>query len=110
MYSTIKIDIKELTFKSIIGILPIEREKKQKVIVDIKCEYKFYKNTDDFVDYSKIAKFTKKYIKKNKFFLIEDAILSLKSELYSKFKIDNLQIKITKPDILKDCKVSVSIG
>jgi dihydroneopterin aldolase len=45
----------------------------------------------------------------NKFFLIEDALNNLEKILLNKFSlIDNLSIKITKPSILSDCKVSVS--
>ena len=46
-------------------------------------------------------------MKKKKFLLIEDAILNLEKKIYKRFRVTNLQIKIAKPDILKDCLVSV---
>ncbi len=45
----------------------------------------------------------------SKFQLIEDAILSLKSEILKEFPlIDEGYIKVSKPSILDDCRVSVS--
>ncbi len=102
-----KVFIDNLSFKAIIGILPFERVTKQRVIVNISFSYDFNSN-DDFIDYSKVARMVKSTMKKEKFKLIEDAIIHLQSKLQKRFKLSNLSIKITKPDILKDCVVSVS--
>ena len=102
-----QVSIDNLTFKTIIGILPFERVKKQNVIIDIKFEYKFKKGQKYFVDYSHVANMAKLIMKKEKFKLIEDAIIYLQRALKNEFKLSNLQIKITKPDILKNCTVSV---
>jgi len=103
-----KIYIEHLTFKTIIGILPFERVKKQKVIVDVTFHYTFSEKANNFIDYSKVSSLVKKTMKKKKFLLIEDAISTLKKKIYKKFNLHNLQIKISKPDILADCFVSVS--
>jgi 7,8-dihydroneopterin aldolase/epimerase/oxygenase len=47
-------------------------------------------------------------MKKEKFLLLEDAILHLQSLLLNSYKIDTLKIKISKPNILKNCIVSLS--
>ena len=104
-----KVYIENLTFKTIIGILPFERKKKQKVIVDLSFEYKFKNKNDDFIDYSMVVELVKKRIKKEKYYLIEDALLDIKQLLKKRFKIKKLKLKISKPDILKDCVVSVAI-
>ena len=101
-----KVEIKDLNFKCIIGILDFEREKKQKVIVNLTFEYKFKKNI--FIDYSEISSLVEKEMKKNKFLLIEDAIIFLRAKLYNMYKLNNLNITISKPNILKNCIVSVS--
>ncbi len=101
-----KVNIKKLEFKCIIGILDFERKKKQKVIIDISFKYNYKKG--DFIDYSEVAFLVKQNLKQQKFGLIEDAIVDTKELLEFKFDIKNLKIKITKPDILKDCLVSVS--
>ncbi|PIF04660.1 MAG: dihydroneopterin aldolase [Arcobacter sp.] len=103
-----KVSINNLRFKAIVGILPFEREIKQKVILDISFNYKFTKGQKEFIDYSCVANMAKKIIKKEKFLLIEDALIYLKQALLKKFKIKKLKIKMTKPDILKNCVVSVS--
>jgi len=103
-----KVFIENLSFKTIIGILPFERVKKQKVIVDITFKYKFNKNSKDFIDYSEISKLITDTMKQRKYLLIEDAISELSYLLKSQYKISKLKLKISKPDILKNCKVSVS--
>jgi dihydroneopterin aldolase len=103
-----KVYIEELTFKTIIGILSFERVKKQKVILDISFNYTFSEKSQEFIDYSEVSALIKKTMRKKKFELIENAILTLEKKIYKKFNLTNLQIKISKPDILKDCLVSVS--
>ena len=101
-----KIEITDLTFKCIIGILDFERIKKQKVIKNIYFEYDYSK--DLFIDYSEISALVKKTMKKQKFLLLEDAILYFESLLQNSYKINKLNIKISKPNILKNCIVSLS--
>ena len=100
-----KVYINKLTFECIIGILDFERKQVQQVIVDIKFKYKFKNN--DFIDYAQVATIVEKTMKKQKFELIEDAIEFLQNKLTKKFKMDKLVIKISKPNILNNCIVSV---
>ena len=101
-----KIEISHFSFKCIIGILDFERVKKQKVIINLSFEYEFSK--DLFIDYSEISNLIKSTMKKEKFLLLEDAILYLESLLNNNYKITNLYIKISKPTILKNCIVSLT--
>lgn len=101
-----KIEIEQLTFKCIIGILDFERVKKQKVIINLSFDYDFIK--DNFIDYSEVANLVKKTMKEHKFELIEDAIKIIKRVLEDSYTIKNLKLKISKPNILKDCIVSIS--
>ncbi|MDN5070285.1 dihydroneopterin aldolase [Aliarcobacter butzleri] len=101
-----KIDIENLEFKCIIGILDFERVKKQKVIINLSFEYNF--SNDKFIDYAQVVDLIKQTMKKEKFQLIEDAILYLTKLLNQTYEIKNLKLKISKPTILKDCIVSLS--
>lgn len=101
-----KIEISDLTFKCIIGILDFERIKKQKVVINISFEYEFSK--DLFIDYSEISNLVKSTMKQQKFLLLEDAILYIETLLQNNYKISYLKIKISKPNILKNCIVSLS--
>ena len=101
-----KIEISHFSFKCIIGILDFERVKKQKVIINLSFEYEFSK--DSFIDYSEISNLIKSTMKKEKFLLLEDAIIYLESLLNNNYKITNLYIKISKPTILKNCIVSLT--
>ena len=101
-----KIEITDLSFKCIIGILDFERIKKQKVLINVSFEYEYSK--EFFMDYAEVSNLIKTTMKKEKFFLLEDAILYLESLLLNSYKITTLKIKISKPNILKNCIVSLS--
>jgi len=100
------IHIEDLKFRCIIGILDFERETPQDVEVNLTIEYN-YKN--EFINYAEVVEIIKNNMIKSKYLLIEDALNGLKIILLEKFKlIQKLDIKLTKPSILADCKVSVS--
>jgi dihydroneopterin aldolase len=103
----LKVTIENLTFDCIIGILESERIKEQKVVVNLSFEYFFDEVKKDFIDYVKVASLIENNMKAGRFFLIEDAILFLRKELKNRFELKNLWLKITKPDIMPNCIVSV---
>jgi dihydroneopterin aldolase len=100
------IHIEDLKFKCIIGILDFEREKEQDVIINLRIKYD---NKNGFINYADIVQIIKKRMIKKEFLLIEDALDSLNLKLNKEYKsIKSIDLKITKPSILPDCKVSVS--
>ncbi len=103
-----QIYIENLTFDAILGILPIEREKRQKIVVNAKIQYDY--KSDNFIDYVKIIETIKSTIITEKFELLEDALKFLTKELKKKFScISQIELKISKPDILQECIVAVKI-
>ena len=103
----LKINIEDLTFHCILGILDFERQKEQKVVVNISFEYFFNEDGSNFIDYTNVVSYVQNNMQKEKFRLIEDAILSLRKYLKFTYDIKNLKVKISKPDILPNCIVSV---
>jgi len=102
-----KIIIENLEFEAIIGILPKEREKAQKVIVNVKIEYEDKKN---YVDYAKVCELIEYTMKKNSFFLIEEALDEIEKILKKEFpQIKKLYLSIKKPEILSNALVGVEI-
>ncbi|MFT7004364.1 MAG: dihydroneopterin aldolase [Sulfurimonas sp.] len=100
------IHIEDLKFQCIIGILDFERVTPQDVIINIKINYKY---ENDFINYAEIVEIIKEIMIKSEFFLLEEALDNLNLKLVEEyFSIKSIQIKITKPSILPDCKVSVS--
>lgn len=101
------IHIEGLTTKAIIGILDFEREKAQNIIIDLELGYEYDKN--NFLNYADIAQAVINDIQIKKYGLLEDALESLKEMLFSQYPhIKTLYIKLTKPDILKNCRVGLS--
>jgi len=100
------IHIQELTFETIIGILDFERKTPQRVIIDIELEYAF---DDEFIDYALVVKSTKELMIKEQFLLIEDALLNIKEMIKKSYpQTKSLKIKVSKPDILSECRVALS--
>ena len=102
-----RIEIEDLTFSCIIGLLDFERVEEQKVIVNISIDYNYTK--DNFINYAYVANITKDTMRTKKFELLEDALISVKEAIIKEFNnIEKLYIKISKPDILDNCIVSLS--
>lgn len=99
------VKIQNLTFNTIIGILPHERTQEQSVIVD--CSFDYTYANGNFIDYSKVAQNIKELMKEKQFELLEDAVLYIKDYLKQSYKIKKLKLRIAKPTILEDCIVSV---
>ncbi len=100
------IHIEDLKFQCVIGILDFEREKPQDIIINISIKYN---SKNDFLNYADIVDFVKKKMIYGKFLLLEDAIRSISISLKQDFDIiETIDIKLTKPSILRDCNVSVS--
>ncbi len=103
---TMRISIEELRFSCIIGILDFERTTPQEVIIDLHFDYLY---EDDFIDYAEVVAMLKKMMIQNKYKLIEDALLDIDATLKKKYNnISSIELKITKPSILPDCRVGVT--
>jgi len=104
----LQIFIKNLLFEAVLGILEFERKTPQKISVDIKIRYTYKK--DIFINYAQIADFVIYTIKKGEFFLLEEALEFTVQKLKVKFpQIETIKIKISKPNILKNCIVGAKI-
>ena len=101
------IHIEELIFDCIIGILDFERVTPQKVIVNMEIEYNYEKNS--FINYADIIKLIEQQMIEKKYELLETAIEELTQKIVSKYsKITKFNLKISKPTIIKNAKVSLS--
>ena len=101
------IHIEELTFNCIIGILDFERVTPQEVIVNVKIEYNYEK--DSFINYADIIDLIEKQMLDKKYELLETAIEELGQKIISNYaNITKLNLKISKPNIIKNAKVSLS--
>ncbi len=101
------IHIDTLTFNVIIGLLDFEREKQQKVIIDLKASYDY--KDEQFIDYADIVLLIETNLKSRRYKLLEEALIGLKTLLSHTYpQLKTLQLKISKPDILKQCHVAMS--
>ena len=101
-----QIEIKDLSFECIIGILDFERVTPQNVCINTRITYTY---NQEFLNYALVAEHIENEMKTEQFELIEEAILSLNRSLKVTFPIISiLFLKISKPDILANCEVSLS--
>ena len=102
-----KVHINALEIFCIIGLLDFERETTQKVQLDIELDYTY--TAGAFLDYASITNEIELHLKREKYLLLEEALMGIKSLLLKRYPIiEQLKIKISKPDILPHCSVGLS--
>jgi len=100
------IHIQHLEFDAIIGLHDFERDRTQRVHLDIEATYDY--QPPAFLDYAQMVEIAKKHIIEQKYELLEEALHGLRNTLLETFpQIKSLDITIAKPDILPDCVVSL---
>ena len=101
------IHVEDLTFDVIIGLLDYERDKPQRVIINLETSYDY--SDEKFIDYADIVLLIQTELKEKRYMLLEDALLGLKSLLIQTYpQLSSLTLKIAKPDILPECSVALS--
>ncbi len=102
------IQIENLSFETIIGILKEERIIPQKVIINCEIDYDY--KDGNFINYTLVSELIEQEMIKSKFELIENALLTLIKKIKSSFShISSIYLKISKPNILDKCVVSVAL-
>ena len=110
-----KILIENLICSASIGVYENEKLNKQKIIINLEIllTNKMKTHTDnlnDVADYSKFRRIILDVINSKHFNLIETLADKLINEIKNFDKVENVKIKITKPDIFNDCSVSYEIS
>ena len=104
---TDKILIQGLEVHCVIGTLPRERKKKQKVVIDLEfsAPVKRAARRDDLRDalnYQRIARRATAFVSKSRFCLIETLAERLAKILLREFKLKNILLRVSKPDAIKN--------
>ena len=66
------IHIEDLTFDVIIGLLDFERDKPQRVIINLQASYDY--NGDQFIDYADMVLLIQNELKEKRYELLENAL------------------------------------
>ncbi len=101
-----RILIEDLSFETILGILPEERTTPQSVRIDVTLDYLY----DDgvFINYADVAERIIQTMHERQFELIETALNTLAETLKTDFpQTRTLTLTIRKPTILSHCTVGV---
>lgn len=102
------IHIESLEISCIIGLLDFERESEQKVVLDVEIEY-LYDKEDSFINYANVVDLIEVHLRKEKYELLEEALLGIKILLFEKYHlIESLKVRIKKPNIMPNCIVGLS--
>ena len=104
--SSYTIYIENLQIEAIIGILDFERQKPQPVIAE--CTIAYLREGENFIDYAKVSHLIEEMLQKGQYLLIEDALDEIISAIKDTFfAIKSISLKLSKPEILTNCTVSV---
>ena len=110
-----KILIENLTCSASVGVYENEKLNKQKIIINLEILLitKMKTHTDnlnDVADYGKFRRIILDVINSKHFNLIETLADNLIKKIENFDKVENIKLKITKPDIFNDCSVSYEIS
>jgi len=103
-----KVLIKELILNLKLGYYDFEKEKPQKVKFSLEIDYKDKKPSNDkdlksIVNYSKVVRLIKKLVKNKHYNFLETLAEDVFDELFRDKRIEKINLKIEKLEIMKDC-------
>ena len=103
-----KVLIKELILNLKLGYYDFEKEKPQKVKFSLEIDYKDKKPSNDkdlksIVNYSKVVRLIKKLVKNKHYNFLETLAEDVFDELFKNKRIEKINLKIEKLEIMKDC-------
>ena len=103
-----KVLIKELILNLKLGYYDFEKEKPQKVKFSLEIDYKDKKPSNDkdlksIVNYSKVVRLIKKLVKNKHYNFLETLAEDVFDELFKDKRIEKINLKIEKVEIMKDC-------
>ena len=103
-----KVLIKELILNLQLGYYDFEKEKSQKVKFSLEIDYKDKKPSNDkdlksIVNYSKVVRLIKKLVKNKHYNFLETLAEDVFDELFKDKRIEKINLKIEKLEIMKDC-------
>ena len=103
-----KVLIKELILNLKLGYYDFEKEKPQKVKFSLEIDYKDKKPSNDkdlksIVNYSKVVRLIKKLVKNKYYNFLETLAEDVFDELFKDKRIEKINLKIEKLEIMKDC-------
>jgi len=102
-----KISIKNLHFKTILGILEHERTTPQTISVHATIWYAWDEHS--FIDYADVCALLEMHMHSKHYGLIEDALKDLSHIFLEKYpQATKIKLKISKPDILPNAVVGVT--
>ena len=102
------IHIEKLEILAIIGILDFERITPQRVVIDAHIDYYYEEN--QFINYAEVISIIEAMIISKKYQLLEDALNDIQQKILQRYsQILKLTIKISKPDIIKNATVALSV-
>lgn len=101
------IHIESLQIDAIIGLLDFERDREQRIFIDLEATYTY--SNQSFINYAELAELIENSVKTKNYTLLEEALLDLKEQIIKSYSsITTLKLKISKPDILPNCTVALA--
>ena len=103
-----KVLVKELILNLKLGYYDFEKEKPQKVKFSLEIDYEDKKPSNDkdlksIVNYSKVVRLIKKLVKNKHYNFLETLAEDVFDELFKDKRIEKINLKIEKLEIMKDC-------
>ncbi|MDR0747688.1 MAG: dihydroneopterin aldolase [Helicobacteraceae bacterium] len=103
-----RLNLRDLSFEAVIGVLPYERERVQRVIANAEIDYAYSRGR--FLDYALVARLIETEIKGGGFTLIEEALNAVTTKILAlSADIKKVKLSIEKPEALPNAVASLSL-
>ena len=109
-----KLFIRDFAVDASIGVYKQEKENRQTIIFDIEIELDnsrpvFQDELSEVTDYGQFRRIILDLVKTKHYNLLEKLAHDISNEFFKISSLVKLRIRITKPDIFDDCKVSFEL-
>ncbi|WP_404397149.1 dihydroneopterin aldolase [Idiomarina loihiensis] len=109
------VSIEGLTVETIIGVYDWEKEKKQRLVLDIQMSWDNQRaaitdNIDDALDYALVSERVSGWVAEKPRQLIETVAEGVASLILNEFGVQNVEVRVAKPGAVPNAKtVAVSV-
>ena len=106
-----RILISELAVDCIVGTLPHEREKTQRILIDLEmaCDLSKAGKTDDLVhahDYARAAQIARRFCVERKAQLLETLAQGISELLLREFPVESVRVRVAKPAAIPNAQAA----
>ena len=107
-----RIGFEGLRLNCIIGMEPHERQKEQKLIIDLKVESDLTAaahsdDVRDTINYTELAELCEQIACQGRYFLLEKLVVDITAAILKRFQVSSVWVRVRKPGAMKGAECAI---